>query len=49
MKVGYPATDGRHFASWDLLSAQAVARIEKEWSALGRLPNIGEVAWFTCA
>jgi hypothetical protein len=26
---------------------QAVSRIEKEWSALGREPNIGEVAWFT--
>lgn len=47
MQVGHPAPDGRHFVSWDLPPDQAVSRIEKEWSALGREPNIGEVAWFT--
>jgi hypothetical protein len=49
MQVGHPAPDGRHFVSWDLSPEQAVRRIEKEWSALGREPNIGEVAWFTSA
>lgn len=49
MQVGYPAPDGRHFVSWDLPLDQAMSRIEKEWSALGREPNIGEVAWFTSA
>jgi hypothetical protein len=47
MQVGHPTPDGRHFISWDLPSDRAVSRIEKEWSALGREPNIGEVAWFT--
>jgi hypothetical protein len=47
MQVGHPAPDGRHFVAWDLPADQAVSRIEKEWSALGREPNIGEVAWFT--
>ncbi len=47
MQVGHPAPDGRHFVSWGLPPEQAVSRIEKEWSALGREPNIGEVAWFT--
>jgi hypothetical protein len=47
MLIGHPAPDGRHFVSWNLSPDQAVNRIEKEWSVLGREPNIGEVAWFT--
>jgi hypothetical protein len=47
MQVGFPAPDGRHFVPWDLPPDLALSRIEKEWSALGREPNIGEVAWFT--
>jgi hypothetical protein len=47
MQVGHPAPDGRHFLSWGLSPDQALNRIEQEWSALGRDPNIGEVAWFT--
>jgi hypothetical protein len=49
MQVGHPAPDGRHFVSWDLPFDQAMSRIEREWSALGREPTIGEVAWFTSA
>jgi hypothetical protein len=47
IQVGHPASDGRHFVSWGLPPHEAVRRIEQEWSALGREPNIGEVAWFT--
>ena len=49
MQVGQPAPDGRHFVAWDLSPDQAVRRIEKEWAALGRDPDIGELAWFTSA
>lgn len=49
MQAGHPAPDGRHFVAWDLPFDQAMSRIEKEWTALGREPNIGEVAWFTSA
>lgn len=49
MEVGHPAPDGRQFVSWGLSPAQALRRIEQEWSALGRDPTIGEVAWFTSA
>jgi hypothetical protein len=49
MQVGHPAPDGRHFVAWDLSPDQAMSRIEKEWTALGRDPTIGEVAWFTSA
>ena len=49
MQVGYPAPDGRNFVAWDLPPDQAISRIDKEWSALGRDPNIGELAWFTSA
>jgi hypothetical protein len=47
MLVGHPAPDGRHFISWGVLPDQAISRIEREWSALGHEPNIGEVAWFS--
>ncbi|SRR5579871_1383804 len=49
MQVGHPAPDGRHFVSWDIPAEEAVRRIEQEWSALGREPNIGEIVWFTTA
>lgn len=49
IQVGWPAPDGRHFLSWDLTPDQAIHRIESEWTALGRDPNIGELAWFTSA
>src|SRR5262249_17861050 len=49
MQVGHPTPDGRHFVPWGLPPDQAVSRIEQEWSALGRDPSIGEVAWFTSA
>lgn len=49
MQVGFPTRDGRHFLPWNVSADQAVSRIEKEWAALGREPNIGEVAWFTSA
>jgi hypothetical protein len=47
MLVGFPAEDGQHFDPWNLPSEQAIRRIEEEWTALGREPDIGEVAWFT--
>jgi hypothetical protein len=49
MQVGQPAPDGRRFVPWELSPDQAVHRIEQEWAALGREPNIGDVAWFTSA
>jgi hypothetical protein len=49
IQVGWPAPDGRHFLPWDLTPDQAIHRIEKEWTALGRDPDIGELAWFTGA
>src|ERR1051326_3016677 len=47
MQVGFPAPGGRDFEPWKLTPEQALRRIEDEWIALGREPNIGEVAWFT--
>lgn len=49
MQVGHPAPDGRQFVSWGLSSDETIRRIEQELTALGREPNIGEVAWFTMA
>jgi hypothetical protein len=49
MQIGHPAADGRHFIPWGLPPDQALSRIEQEWVALGREPDIGELAWFTSA
>jgi hypothetical protein len=49
MLVGHPTPDGRRFIAWNLPPEQAVRRIEQEWAALGREPDIGEIAWFTSA
>jgi len=34
------------FAVWQLSIDETIARIEREWLALGREPNLGEIAWF---
>ena len=47
MHVGFPASGGKDFEPWALPTDAAIRRIEQEWSALGREPNIGEIAWFT--
>ena len=47
VQVGHPAPDGRHFLPWILPPDEALSRIEDEWTALDREPNIGEIAWFT--
>lgn len=47
--VGRPAPDGRDFLPWNVTPDEAIMRIEHEWMALGRCPDIGEVAWFTKA
>jgi hypothetical protein len=47
MYVGFPAPDGKGFLRWNVSADIAMRRIEQEWSALGREPNIGEIAWFT--
>lgn len=39
-------TDGGFFA-WGVPPDEAVARIERSWDQLGRLPNIGDVCWLS--
>ncbi|MBA2691208.1 MAG: hypothetical protein H0U65_01770 [Rubrobacter sp.] len=34
------------FIPWPLSADEAIERIEREWKALGREPDISEVAWF---
>lgn len=33
------------FERWDLPAKETVSRIDREWKALGRDPNPGEIAW----
>src|SRR5271167_2421005 len=35
------------FEIWDGQPQDIISRIKNEWIALGRSPNIGEIAWFT--
>jgi hypothetical protein len=48
MRVGQPAGDGRGFVAWNASRDEAVRRIMSEWAALGKDPDIGDIAWFTC-
>lgn len=38
---------GERFVCWSLRPAETIERIRREWDALGRDPDIGEIAWFT--
>ncbi len=33
------------FVAWPLTTASVLARIEQEWRALGRAPELGEICW----
>jgi len=35
------------FLAWKCTPEKALARIDKEWRALGQDPNIGQVCWFS--
>jgi hypothetical protein len=37
------------FSPWMLSTDEAVLRIEQEWLALGREPELGEIVWFVAA
>jgi hypothetical protein len=47
IRAGHPTPKGRQFTTWKLTPQQVIGRIEEEWSALGRDPDIGEITWFT--
>jgi hypothetical protein len=47
VKAGFPTPDGRGFEPWSLEPHEVIRRINSEWDALGREPNIGEIVWFT--
>ena len=44
IELGFPLRDGR-FLAWTYAPKDALAKIEREWEALGRDPNIGEIVW----
>lgn len=46
IRAGFPTPDGTGFEPWDLSADEAIARVASEWDALGREPDIGDVAWF---
>lgn len=47
IEAGWPTAAGG-WEPWNLSPAAVIARIEAEWDALGKDPNIGsEIVWFT--
>jgi hypothetical protein len=47
MIVGDLTPDMSRLVPWQLSVPEALARIEREWRALGRAPNLWEICWFT--
>ncbi len=47
VQAGFPTPDGSGFEPWSLGPSAVIDRINSEWNALGREPNIGEVVWFS--
>jgi hypothetical protein len=45
LRAGIPHYGGG-FEAWDEDLAATMDRIESEWRGLGRLPALGEIAWF---
>jgi hypothetical protein len=35
------------FKVWKILPSEVVTRIQHEWTKLGRIPDIGDIVWFT--
>ncbi len=46
IQAGVPTPDGAGFVPWDMPADAAIARIQKEWDALGHEPSIGDIVWF---
>jgi hypothetical protein len=46
VEAGVPDANG-DFHAWNLMPSETLERIEKEWSSLGRTPDIGDIVWFT--
>jgi hypothetical protein len=46
MKAGALTEDATGFVPWNEQGEAAVARIDREWRALGRDPNIPDICWF---
>jgi hypothetical protein len=45
IRPGLARSDGR-FEAWELAPGRAALRIREEWELLGRIPTLGEIAWF---
>ena len=45
IRPGRARSDGR-FEAWELDPGRAALRIREEWKRLGRIPTLGEIAWF---
>lgn len=47
VRAGVPHGYDSGFSAWPEEGEEAAARIADEWSETGRLPLLGEIAWFT--
>src|SRR5947209_168031 len=47
MEVGDLDPIGRTFRKWELATPEAVERIDREWTRLGRSPQPGDLFWLS--
>lgn len=47
VQAGMFTPDGNRFVAWALPPEQVVREIQRQWIALGRDPNIGDIAYLT--
>jgi len=45
MEIGDLSEEAPHFRKWNLPMEEALERVEREWKALGRLPDLGDICW----
>ena len=45
MEIGDPPDRGRRLALWPMTPQECLDRVEREWSALGRNPSLGDLCW----
>ena len=45
MRIGEVTVTDRGFAAWEVSIDEAVERVDREWRALDREPDLGDVFW----
>ena len=47
MEIGDLLGGGGRFRKWEMSDQEALRKVEREWLALGREPNLGDICWLS--